>query len=143
GGADLAAADVAGQIRPAVDVHLAAVVVDARRAAHGLGGVLGADGVDAVVPDALAHQDHQVVPDRVPLGAGEVLAGPVGVDAVPEEHLGAVDVADARDGLLVHEERGDGRAAAADPAPGLPGVGVGPERVRAEPVVYRPLLGLR
>ncbi len=37
GRVDVGAADVAGAVRPAVDVDLAAVVVDAGRAAHGLG----------------------------------------------------------------------------------------------------------
>ena len=70
GGADGGAAEVAGLAVAAVDVHLAAVVVDARRAAHGLGGVLGANGVDAAGADALAHQGDEVGPDGVPLGAG-------------------------------------------------------------------------
>lgn len=88
---------MAGLVRPAVDVDLAAVVVDAGRAAHGLGGVLGADGVDAVVAYAFAHERDQVRPDGVPLAPGEVLPRPVRIDAVPEEDFRAVDVADARD----------------------------------------------
>ncbi len=117
------------------------MVVHARRAAHRLGQVLGAHGVDAVVPYALAHQRAQVRPDRVPLAAGEVLAGPVGVDTVPEQHLRAVHVAHARDDLLVHEQGGHGDPAAGDPLPGPLAVVAGAQRVGAQPVVYRALLG--
>ena len=74
---------------------------------------------------------------------GEVLARPVRVDAVPEEDLGAVDVADARDDLLVHEQGGDRRTGAGDPAVRGLRVGVLAERVGAEAVVYRLLLAVR
>src|SRR5205085_9737739 len=104
------------------------------------GGVLGAHGVDAVVADALTHQDDQVRPDRVPFGPGQIAACPVRVDSVPEEDLGAVDVADACDHLLVHEQGGDRGPAAGDAVPGGLGVGAGAKGVRAEAVVYRPLL---
>jgi hypothetical protein len=132
---------VAGQGGAAVDVDLAAVVVHAGWAAHRLGGVLGADGVDAVVADALAHELGEVGPEGVPLGGRDVPAGAVRVDAVPEEDLGAVDVADARDDLLVHEQGGDRRTAAADAGVGGGRVGVRAEGVGAEAVVYRLLLG--
>src|SRR5690606_4046018 len=139
---DLLAAQVAGPGGPAVDVDLAAVVVDARRAAHRLRGVLGAHGVDAVGPYAPPHERGQVGPDRVPLGRGDVPARAVGVDAVPEEDLGAVDVAHAGDDLLVHQQRGDGRTAAADPAVRGGRVRVGAERVGAEAGVHGLLLGV-
>ncbi|BFO21543.1 hypothetical protein SHKM778_79310 [Streptomyces sp. KM77-8] len=119
------------------------MVVDAGRAAHRLRGVFGADGVDAVVAHALAHQRDQVGPEGVPFGRCDVAAGAVEVDAVPEEDLGAVDVAHAGDDLLVHEERGDRRTAAADPAVGGGPVGARAERVGAEAVVDRPFLAVR
>ncbi len=118
------------------------MVVLAGRAAHGLGEVLGADGVDPVVPHPFAHQLLQVRPEGVPLGAGEVAARAVRVDAVAEEDLGPVDVADARDDLLVHQQGGDAGAAAGDPLPGALPVLVAAQRVRAQALVYRALLGL-
>src|SRR5690606_27794862 len=62
--------------------------------------------------------------------------------AVPEEDLGAVDVAHAGDDLLVHQQRGDGRTAAADPAVRGGRVRVGAERVGAEAGVHGLLLGV-
>ncbi|BDH53427.1 hypothetical protein MTP02_44380 [Streptomyces albus] len=111
------------------------MVVDAGRAAHRLGGVLGADRVDPVVAHAFAHQRGEVVPEGVPGGAREAVAGGVRVDAVPEEDLGPVDVADARDHLLVHEQGGHGGARAGYAAPGGVGGVVGAQRVGAEAVV--------
>ena len=52
---------------------------------------------------------------------------------VPEQHLGAVDVADARQHRLVHQQAADRRPAAADALPGARRVGVGAERVGADP----------
>ena len=43
---------------------------------------------------------------------------PVRVDAGPEQHLGAVHVADSCQHGLVHEQQPDGRAAAGQPGPG-------------------------
>ena len=51
----------------------------------------------------------------VPPLVGELAAGTRRVDALPEQHLGPVDVAHARDDRLVHQQRPDGGAAAADP----------------------------
>ncbi len=79
-----------------VDVHLAAVTVAARRAAHRLRRVLGADGVDPAGAHALGHQLDEIGPQRRPLAAAQRPARPEGVDPLPEEHLGAVDVARPR-----------------------------------------------
>src|SRR6201999_2077339 len=69
GGAHCLAAHVARLARTAVDVDLAAMVVDPRRPAHRLGGVLGPNGVDPVVRHALVHQLDQIGPHRAPLFA--------------------------------------------------------------------------
>ncbi len=103
--------------------------------------MLGTDGVDPARVDAVVHQGDQVGPDRVPLRAGEVTPGPVRADAEPEEHLGAVHVADAGQHLLVHQQCGDRRAAAGDPPPGELRVGVRAQRVRPEAGVHGGLLG--
>ena len=51
---------------------------------------------------------------------------------MPEEHLGAVDVADTGEDLLVHQEVADGARARRDAPPGQVGVGVGSQRVGPE-----------
>ena len=61
------------------------------------------------------------------------VAGAQRVDAVPEEHLGAVDVADAGQHLLVHQQVADRARAARDPPPRQVGVGVAAQRVGPEP----------
>ena len=83
--------------------------------------------------DAERQQVDEVGPDRVPGGALD-LAGPRrnGVDAVPEEHLAAVDVADAGEHRLVHEQLGDRSCRCADPRarrrPGRVRAAAGPGR---------------
>ena len=131
-GPDRRAADVARHRRAPVDVDLAAVVVLARRPPHRLGQVLGPDRVDATGAHALGHELDQVGPHRAPLADAQRVAGAQRVDAVPEEHLGAVDVADAGQHLLVHQQVADRRAGCARSA-ATPGRGrrrsqrVGPE----------------
>src|SRR5579875_3315159 len=127
------AADQALLAGPAVDVDLAPVLVDARVTAHGFGSVLGVHRVDAAVADTERHELDQVVPDQVELRAAHELAGHERIDVVPVERLGAVDVADAGEDLLVHHQHADRTAGPADPDPSDLRVGVRTQRVRAEP----------
>jgi hypothetical protein len=83
------------------------VAVDAGCAAHRLRQVLGADRVDAADPDAGAHQRHQIGPHVVPQRPIQRAARGQRRDAVAEQHLGAVDVADPGEHRLVHQQRGD------------------------------------
>ena len=64
-------------------------------------------------------------------------ARPQRVHAVPEQHLGAVDVADPGDHLLVEQQVADGPLAAGDPRPRAARVRVVAQRVRAEAVDHR------
>ena len=66
------------------------------------------------------------------MGAGEVATGLVGLDAGAEEELGAVDVADAADDVLPHQELADGGLRGGDGVPGAAGSGAGSERVGAD-----------
>ena len=128
------AADEAGLAGAPVDVDLSPVVVHARRPAHRLGRVLGPHGVDPAGAHALVPSARPGRPtSRRNWLTRSVLPGPQRVDPVPEQHLGAVDVADACQHRLVHQQVTDRRAAAPDPRPGPRRVGVGPQRVRAEP----------
>src|SRR3546814_2140094 len=52
--------------------------------------------------------------------------------AVPEEDLGAIDVAHSGDHRLVHQQLADRALAPADPLPRPARVGVNTERVRAQ-----------
>src|SRR5215216_4310157 len=131
-GADPGPTDQARLARAAVGVDLAAVVVLPGWTTHRLGRVLVADGVDGARLDPVVHQHDQVFPEGAPLADPEGAAGTQGVHAVPEEHLCAVDVADAGDDLLVEQQVTDRPLAAADPLPRTPGVGVVAQRVRAE-----------
>ena len=92
------------------------------------------DGDDAPGRDAERHQPHEVVPDQPPGGPLEQPALGERRQPVPEEHLGAVDVADPGEHRLVHEQLGDGSRGAVDARPGDVGVGVGAQRVGPEPV---------
>src|SRR5699024_3748641 len=98
--------------------------------------VFGTDGVDGPGPYPDLHQRDEVVPHGVELRAIEVLARTERVDPVPEEHLGAVDVADAGQDLLVHEQGTDGPGAARDPGPGSLRLGVRVEGVGAQSVAH-------
>src|SRR5215203_2237615 len=53
------------------------------------------DGDDPAGRDAEGHQPLEVVPDEPPRRPAQLLSRGVGGEAVPEEHLRAVDVADA------------------------------------------------
>jgi hypothetical protein len=126
-------ADVARLAVPAVDVDLSPVVVLAGRPPHGLWRVPAPDGVDPVRPDTLGHELDEVGPDRLELAAPERPPRPQWVDALAEEDLRAVDVADPGDDLLVEEQLSDRPPTGADPPPGPRRVGVGPQRVRSQP----------
>ena len=102
----------------AVDVDLAAVVVARGGAAHRLGRVLGRGRCRS---GRCARRRPSARPGRPTSRAtGRAAAccpGAAG-HAVPEQHLGAVDVADAGEHRLVHQQAADRRPAAADPLPG-------------------------
>ena len=101
-GADPGAADQARLPGTAVDVDLAAVVVHPRRAAHRLGRVLGRTVSIRPVrtPSSISSTRSSHIARNWP--TRRVLAGPQRVDPVPEQDLGAVDVADAGEHRLVH-----------------------------------------
>src|SRR6266545_1050986 len=122
-GAYLVAADEARLAGAAVDVHLAAVSVDPRRAPHRLRCMCTVDGVDAALLDALAHEQPQVDPDPVPLVFGDVPTRTGRWNAGAEQHLVGVDDAGTGHNGLVEQPRGDRLGAAADP--GVRGVRVG------------------
>ena len=100
-----------------VHVDLPAVSVDPRRASHGLRGVLGAYRVDTSAGHPGAHEHDEIVPDGVERGCSEITARRGGVDSMPKEHLGAVDVAHPCGDRLVHEQFGDGPATGSYPTP--------------------------
>jgi hypothetical protein len=68
--------------------------------------VLLLDRVDPAAPNAVLHQGHQIGPQRVPLLAGQRRSGQLRVEAMPEQGLRPVDVADPGHDRLVHEQRG-------------------------------------
>jgi hypothetical protein len=49
------------------------------------------------------HQPDEVIPDGQPCGGPDLLSGAEGVNAVPEQHLAPVHVADPRQHGLVHQ----------------------------------------
>src|SRR5690606_41882180 len=75
----------------AVDVHLPAVAVDPGRAAHRLGCVLRAYGVDPAGGEPVLHERPEVVPQLLPRGGGELPTGQGRRQPGPEQHLGDVD----------------------------------------------------
>ena len=90
--------------------------------------LLDGDRVDPAHPHRRAHQHDQVGPHRVEHVAGQLVRGEHRVDAVPEQHFGAEDVADACEHRLIHQQRGDRLSAARHLRPGALGVGVRPDR---------------
>ena len=83
------------------------MTIDSCITPHHLGHVLGAHGVDAAVLGALIHQQHEIGPDAVELSSRDLVARPKGRDVVAEEHLGPIDVADAGEDSLIHQQRTD------------------------------------
>src|SRR5699024_3464608 len=81
------AADPTGLILPPVDVDLTAVVVLPRGSAHGLGIVLGSDGVDAAALPTDPHEFNSVLPDRLGTFPTERSARCERIDAEAEEDL--------------------------------------------------------
>ena len=125
---------MARQPGAAVDIDLAAVVIFARLAAHGLRCVRGTDRVDAAVLDAIVHEIDQVRPDGIELRAVELRARDEGGEPLAEQHLRAVDIAHTSKEALVHEHR-------ADAAPR--GMHAGPQRIRVGVCAERILAHLR
>ena len=76
-------------------------------------------------------------------GCGDLAAGAVGIDAGAEQDLGAVDVADAGDDVLAHQQEADRGAGGVDLGVGAGGVGVGAEGVFAEALHGERLFGGR
>ena len=76
---------------------------------------------------------HQVGPCGVELGFPDRPAGSMRVDAMAEQQLVPVDVADAGDDRLIHQQRSDWPARLGDPRPRPRRVGVAAKRVRPEP----------
>ena len=117
-GAHRGAADVAGLPCAPVDVDLAAVVV-ARAAAGPSPRACARAGRcrsgRCARPRPSARPGRPT--SRSQLAAPQRVAGPQRVDPVPEQHLGAVDVADTGEHRLVHQQRADRRPAALDPLP--------------------------
>src|ERR1700722_2183430 len=89
------------------------------------------DDLSATQPDF--HQLHEVGPRRGELRFTDRPAGPIRVDAMTEKQLGAVDVADAGDDRLVHQQRAYWPARLANPRPRPLGIGVATQRIGAEP----------
>jgi hypothetical protein len=94
--------------------------------------VLGADHDDLAAPQTDFHQVHQVDPRGSELGFTNGPPGSVRVDAVAEQQLVPVDVTDAGDDRLVHQQRADWPARLGDPRPRPSRVGVATKRIRPE-----------
>jgi hypothetical protein len=95
--------------------------------------VLGPGSDDAAQADAGPHQGDQVGPHPGPAFRVDVATGPERRDPVPEQQLGAVDVAHAGEHRLVHQQGADRRPAAGDAPVGARAVGAGPQRIGTEP----------
>jgi len=95
--------------------------------------VLGRHRDDLAATQTDLHQVHQIGPHPVELCLTDCPAGPVGINAVAEQQLAAVDVANAGDDALVHQQRPDGSARLRDSAPRPRRVGVAPQWVGAQP----------
>src|SRR4051812_35364709 len=104
-GLDGRSADVAGHPLAPVDVDLTPVVVDPRIPPHRPGLVLRPDGVDPARLDAVLHQVDEVTPDSVPAPTRDLHTRCQRVEAGTEQRLRTVDVADAGEHRLVHQQR--------------------------------------
>jgi hypothetical protein len=89
------------------------------------GAVSRAGGDDPAHPHTRPHERDQVGPHPRPELGIHAAARPERRDAVPEQQLGPIDVADAGEHRLVHEQRTDGRAAAGDAPERRAAVGAG------------------
>ena len=74
------------------------------------------EGDDRAGAGAVGHEPHQIVPDELPGRPLERAPGLERVQPVPPEQLAPIDVADAGEHRLVHEQLGDGLARARDRA---------------------------
>ena len=97
-------------------------------------GVGGVDGDDAAEPDPDVSRATASSQRSSSTSAVEPAARHPGIDAVAEAQLAAVDVADAGDHGLVEQQRADGPGAGPGPGDEALGVGIGAQRVGAEPV---------
>jgi hypothetical protein len=88
--------------------------------------VLGAQRLDVPLLDTAVHEVDQVGPQVVPYAAREPTPRCGRVEPLPVQDLGAVDVADASEYRLVHQQGRQRAPGAMDGHPGTPGVGVVP-----------------
>ena len=107
------------------------MVILARFAAHGLGGVLGPHGIDAAVLHSVFHEIHQVRPRGVKGFTGNVPARQERGEAVAKEGLGPVDIAHAGIKVLIHHEGADAAARFMHFGPECLHIGVRAQRVLA------------
>ena len=124
---DLRAAEEAGLAVAAVDV----MGLLAERFALAAGAMLAISGDDAAVAHGGLEERGGFGVERAEGGLGNIAAGGEGAEAGAVEQLGAKDVAEAGDDLLVHQEFADVLFAFADAGDGLVGR-VAVERVGAE-----------
>ena len=106
-----------------------------------VGTVFGSGGHDAAVFHAAGHQRYCVAPEAVQGFFGNVLAACEGVLAGAVEQFGTIDVTDAGEEGLVHEESGDGGVGLAYVGDGRPRVGLGRERIGTQAGFHRLPLG--
>src|ERR1700738_4500994 len=99
--------------------------------------MLRPDHVDLAAAVSHPHQLHQIGPHRVEFGGVDGPARPVRVDPVPEQQLVAIDIADACDHRLVHQERTNRPLRLGDSRPGPRRVGIAPKRVWAKSSEHR------
>ena len=121
----------------AIDIYLAAMIVDPGWPAHHLWGVLRAYRINSTQPNSFIHQQHQVIPELQELATGQGFPGPKWVDPVAEQHLGSIDIANASQHFLVQQQLTNGPIATPDPVPGRLGVSTWSERIRPQPGQYR------
>ena len=114
----LAASGTAIEVEPGVHSVIAGW------APHHLGHVFWTHRVDVSHGHRCAHQLDQVGPHRSPFLGRDAVARCARVAAVPEQHLGAEDVAHPGGDLLVHQQRCDGLRRPLDAGKAPVGVGV-------------------
>ena len=143
GSRDLGATDMTRVACAPVDIHLTAVPVDPRRTPHRLGRVVVLDGVDAPIPDAQRHELHEIRPHRVERRPPQLPPGQPGVDPMPEQHLGPVDVPHTGGNRLVHQQRPDRPPRTVDARPRPLRIGIRTQRVGPRRSRHGVLLGRR
>src|SRR5271170_4269978 len=89
------------------------------------------DDLAAAQPDF--HQFHQVGPSLDELSFTDRPTGPVRIDAMPKQQLVTVNVANAGDDGLVHQQCADWPARLGNPRPRPRRIGVATKRVGPEP----------